>query len=179
MSDNIYDNIESTTEDVHTDAQENVDAQKDADIEEATDLKEGTEKTTIHNDKSEFETELENYLPTPENTDKLKKPVPTWVYSGLMSALVCVVILTIYSFFVIPNIKPSAVISYSEGTTSAQGHSDTTISDIAQKVSPSIVQISSVSAYRSFFGLSSQTSTGSGIILSPDGYILTSSSLIL
>ncbi|MBR4173539.1 MAG: hypothetical protein IKR46_04120, partial [Clostridia bacterium] len=44
-----------------------------------------------------FADELENYLPTPENTDKIKKPYPAWLISAVTAFAVCVAVLTIYS----------------------------------------------------------------------------------
>lgn len=139
--------------------------------------------SSIHEkEKSEFEKELENYLPTPENTDKLKKPVPHWVYSVVTSALTCTVLFVIYALAVVPSMRPTAVISYS-GTeesppaevTEATGMS---ISDINGRVAPGIVTVETKASYQNFFGISSSTTTGSGIILTEDGYILTACSLI-
>ncbi len=173
MSDeNIFNNISEDSE-IITDSSSIID---EVDVSENSAKNSGYTQEE-NSDASEFSRELENYLPTPQNTDKLKKPTPQWVYSAIASAAVCVIMLAVYSVAVMPNIKPSAVISYVDGNQRAEDHGDSTISDISAKVSPCIVEVSSVSAYRSFFGLSSQTNTGSGIVLSEDGYILTSSTV--
>lgn len=132
------------------------------------------------NEKGEFEKELENYLPTLENTDKIRRPVPQWVWSIVASLFTCLVLFAIYSVIVIPHLRPAAVISYVEKPAagkveSSEGYS---ISGINASVSPSIVSIETKASYRNFFGLSSSTNTGSGVVLSADGYILTSSSLV-
>jgi serine protease Do len=130
-------------------------------------------------DELSFADELENYLPTPENTDKLKKPFPVWFTSILTAFITCFVILTAYTFIVLPNIRPSAVISYSKGEEKADaGKSDINIDAVLQNNIESIVCVSGKSDYRSFFGISSQTNSGSGMIISETGYILTAYSLV-
>lgn len=133
----------------------------------------------ITGNSEEFATLLENYLPTPENTDKLKKPLPQWFYSAAVSFAVCAVLMIIHSVFIIPHIKPSAVISYHDfENTPAESENNSHFSIAAEKLKPSIVTVSGESAYRSFFGVSTQTVSGSGIIISDNGYILTSCTLI-
>lgn len=133
-------------------------------------------------EKSEFETELENYLPTPENTDKLKKPMPQWAYSVIASVVTCTILFVVYALAVVPSMRPTAVISYSGTETVPPAEvpeaSGTSISDINSRVAPSIVTVETKSSYQNFFGISSSTTSGSGIILTEDGYILTSCSLI-
>ncbi len=135
---------------------------------------------SAENEKSEFERELENYLPTPENTDKLKKKTPQWLFSAGVSTAVCIVLFLIYSLTVLPYLRPSAVISYITSQ-----NSETTIHEDSEdvkgafaKISESIVTIKTKASYHNFFGISQTTNNGSGCILSSDGYILTSSSLI-
>lgn len=133
-------------------------------------------------EKSEFETELENYLPTPENTDKVKAPTPSWILSLVVSFLVCIVMLSAYTFMILPGMHPRAVISYSEGTSSINTADaitpDGSISQINESVSKSIVTVESTSSYRNFFGISTSKNSGSGIIMTDNGYILTAYSLI-
>lgn len=131
-------------------------------------------------EKSEFEAELENYLPTLENTDKIKKPTPGWVFSVLSSALICIVMMIIYTYTILPHMRPHAVISYSKNDTATQGTEvlNNSISAINEAVSKSIVTVESTSSFRNFFGVSTSKNSGSGIILTEDGYILTAYSLI-
>ena len=128
-------------------------------------------------DDCDFASELENYLPTDENTDKLKKPVPSWLKTAAVSAAVSILLFGIYSLTVIPHIKPTAVISYVQGN-KAESTVSTGVVAIAEKITPSIVSVSGVSSYRSFFGLSSSETSGTGVIISADGYILTSNALV-
>lgn len=126
----------------------------------------------------DFASELENYLPTPENTDKLKKPIPSWVMPAAVSAGVCTILFGIFSLAITPHIRPAAVISYVQKEPTADALPNTSgISAVAEKLSKSIVSVSGTSSYRSFFGLSSSVNNGSGVIISPDGYILTSNTL--
>lgn len=147
-------------------------------------LPETIEETKVWEDevkeKSEFEQELENYLPTAENTDKIKKPMPQWVLSVIASCVTCILFLTFYSFLIAPKLRPTAVISYVEKPVqkNVQEVENISISGINETVSPSIVSVSTKTSYMNFFGMSSSTNTGSGVVLSEDGYILTSSSLV-
>lgn len=143
---------------------------------------EDTIETAENQEISEFEIELENYLPTPENTDKVKKPTPHWVLSLVASFVVCVVVLCAYSFLILPKIYPRAVITYSQGTSMPESGEalplGESISQINDSVSKSIVTVESTASYRNFFGISTSTNSGSGIIITDNGYILTSYSLI-
>lgn len=60
---------------------------------------------------------------------------------------------------------------------SLQGYSETSMG-VADKVLPSIVGIQIEYGVSSFFGLTTQTATGSGIIISEDGYILTNNHVV-
>ncbi|MCI8518604.1 MAG: trypsin-like serine protease [Clostridia bacterium] len=60
---------------------------------------------------------------------------------------------------------------------SLQGYSETSMG-VAAKILPSIVGIQIEFGVNSFFGASTQTATGSGIIISEDGYILTNNHVV-
>lgn len=60
---------------------------------------------------------------------------------------------------------------------SLQGYSETAMG-VAQNVLPSIVGIEIEYSVNSFFGRSNETATGSGIIISEDGYIMTNNHVI-
>lgn len=60
---------------------------------------------------------------------------------------------------------------------SLQGYSETAMG-VAEKVQPSIVGIQIEYNVNSFFGQSTSTATGSGIIISEDGYILTNNHVV-
>ncbi|MCR4692324.1 MAG: S1C family serine protease [Firmicutes bacterium] len=134
---------------------------------------------TNDDDELSFSEQLENYLPTYENTDKVKKPFPVWFTSLITAFVTCFIILMAYTFIILPHIRPSAVISYTQSEAKKDGEETLTdIGAIAQKATQSIVKVSGQSDYRSFFGFSTQTSSGSGIIISENGYILTANSLV-
>ena len=129
-------------------------------------------------DAKTFLYELENYPPTPENTDKVKKPFPAWLIAAVTAFVTCFIMLAAFTAIVLPRIKPSAVISYTQSEKTDIADDLQGLSAIVEKNLPSIVTVSGQSDYRSFFGISSQTNTGSGMIISENGYILTSNSLV-
>ena len=79
-----------------------------------TDAVFGSENTEVDTyDDLNFEEALENFLPTPQNTDKVKKRLPDWLIAMLTSVATCIVILVLYTVFIVPQFRPTAVISYS------------------------------------------------------------------
>ena len=52
------------------------------------------------------------------------------------------------------------------------------ISDVANKVSPSVVSITTETRNQSFYGQSSSTAAGTGFIISSDGYVLTNKHVV-
>jgi len=150
---------------------------EDEDAQETVDIEEDTETNNQESEPSEFERELENYLPTPENTTKVKQPVPGWVVSVIASCGVCILFLLVYSVLVMPNLRPRAVISYSGASSEKIEFPDESKNPV-EKIANSVVTITGTSSYHSFFGISSSKSTGSGIVLSEDGYILTTHSVL-
>ena len=134
-------------------------------------------KKEVNREPSEFERELENYLPTPENTTKVKQPTPSWVFSAIASAVVCAAFLVVYSILIMPNLRPRTVISYSSNQATQEGGEEVPSNPIAN-MAKSVVTINGTTSYHSFFGISSSKSTCSGVVLSEDGYILTTASMI-
>jgi len=131
------------------------------------------------NDDVDFAEELEHYLPTKDNTDKVKKVHFSPLFlSILFSTLTCIIICTVYSMVVLPNITPKTVISYTGENSAVEAEAITNLSDVIEKATPCIVTVSSQSDFQSFFGFSTQQNSGTGIIISENGYILTGNSLI-
>ena len=126
---------------------------------------------------SEFEKEWENYLPTPENTTKVRQPLPGWVVSVIASCVVSVALLAVYSAIVMPNLRPRTVISYAGEVSSDAGAAED-VKNPTAKIADSVVTITGTSSFHSFFGISSSKSTCSGVVLSEDGYILTANSAL-
>ena len=132
---------------------------------------------TENREPSEFERELENYLPTAENTTKVKQPVPSWVISMIASCSVCIAFLLVYSLVVMPNLRPRAVISYTGAQVPPTENTEVQKNPVA-KTADSVVTITGTTSYHSFFGISSSKNTCSGVVLSEDGYILTANSVL-
>ena len=124
----------------------------------------------------DFKTLLEDYPPTPENTSKVRKPLPKWTSSVIASAITCLIFLTIYSIAVFPNLRPNTFISYS-GSENKSDSNETIQGNVYSDSLASVVSVESTVSYHSFFGVSSADNSGTGVILSSDGYILTSSTL--
>lgn len=99
----------------------------------------------------------------------------------LISAATTLILFLILTLIVLPRIKPSTIISYSStpsGTradTSAEqpGISQSSFAAAASKIMPSVVNIS-VKGISSFFGQTISLGDGNGVIVSDNGYILTS-----
>ena len=163
-NDELEQNINTEEAVEEEDAPVNEDFEEDSFQEEAQDVS--------------FPDELENYLPTPENTDKIKKPLPTWLVACITAFATSFLMLLIFTLLILPNIKPSAVISYVNGGNGAAETEELTgTAAISEKVRPAIVSVSGKADYRSFFGISSQTFSGTGIVISENGYIVTCYSL--
>ncbi|MBE7016439.1 MAG: PDZ domain-containing protein [Ruminococcaceae bacterium] len=151
--------------------------EEDVIVEEEILYGEEEEKAEAKSEPSEFERELENYLPTADNTTKVKQPAPSWVFSAIASAVVCVAFLVVYSILIMPNLRPRTVISYSNNQASQESGEELPANPIAN-TAKSVVSINGTTSYHSFFGISSSKSTCSGVVLSEDGYILTTASII-
>jgi S1-C subfamily serine protease len=58
------------------------------------------------------------------------------------------------------------------------GTEEQRVVDIYKNVSPAVVHVSTVAYYRTFFGVQPQEGTGSGFIISDDGYVLTNNHVV-
>ena len=124
---------------------------------------------------------VQDYPPNVKYIKKVKKPFPAWLTALITAFLTTLAMMAAYTVYVMPNIKPSAVISYSQKQGEELEEEDEAeggIPGIISGVSKSVVCISGQSDIRGFFGFSTQTNTGTGVIISDNGYILTSNSLI-
>ena len=75
--------------------------------------------------------------------------------------------------------EPKAVISYVQSSGASELKENIgEVSAVVEKCMPSLVSVSGTSEYMSFFGVSTQTVSGTGMIVSENGYILTSNALI-
>lgn len=134
----------------------------------------------------------EEYI-VPENDDeettsseeeKQKKQMPVWAVSLITALITSVLLFTAFSVFIFPNLKAPTTIHYTNPQGSAEGNSlnmttgDISISDIASNCSPSTVYISSTGIIGGFFNQQLSLGDGSGVIVSSDGYIITSASVV-
>ena len=172
MNDDIISNIDIETQE-DTPNQENTEDSSNfsCDLAEENILSDEDEKG------SEFETLLDDYLPTPENTSKVKKPFPKWMYSVIASAVTCIVFLTVYSVAVFPSLRPHTYISYTSSDSESSDANAKIPGNVYTDSMNAIVAVESTVTYHSFFGVSTADNSGTGIVLSKDGYILTSASL--
>lgn len=108
---------------------------------------------------------------------KRKKRIPAWIPAFLVSVAVCTAFLVVYSLYVVPNLRPNTVISHSvsDGTTAA---GEIPVSSgfvgVGERVSESIVSIPARTTGGGFFSQMFSYGGGSGVVVSSDGYILTS-----
>ena len=132
-------------------------------------------------------------LPVTANTnysqyseEKRKKHFPVWAVSLTTSIITSAALIAVFSLFVLPHMRTPTTIHYS-GTPDTQapsdipstpGFSNSQISSLAEKCSPSTVFVSSAGIIGGFFNQQISLGDGSGIIISDDGYILTSTSVV-
>ena len=120
-----------------------------------------------------------SYLPVKE-----KKTVPAWLIAVIISLLVSAAAITIFTVFILPNMRPTTTISYSAPTPSdasssqASGAVVSGFEGIGEKLSDSVVSIESRGGGGGFFSHLLSSSGGSGVVVSADGYILTNTSML-
>lgn len=105
-----------------------------------------------------------------------RSKMPEKLMPIIISAAVCVVILAVYTVCIVPKLRPSAVITHStgEGETVVRNVELTGFAGVGEAVSDSIVSIPSQTTGGGFFSQMFTYGGGSGVIVSEDGYILTS-----
>lgn len=106
-----------------------------------------------------------------------RKKLPSWLASLLVSAVVCTAFLVVYSLYVVPNLRPNTVISHSVGGQAAAGGENAVSGGfvgVGERISESIVSIPARTTGGGFFGQRLSYGGGSGVVVSGDGYILTS-----
>lgn len=111
---------------------------------------------------------------------KRKKKLPAWLLALLVSLGTSVIVIAVFALFIMPNIRPSAVISQtSGGPVIVENTDNASFVGLGEKLSASVVEVISESrGADSFFGslipfYSSGASGGSGVVVTADGYILT------
>ncbi|MBQ8637211.1 MAG: trypsin-like peptidase domain-containing protein [Clostridia bacterium] len=106
-----------------------------------------------------------------------RKKLPSWLAALLVSAVVCTAFLVVYSLYVVPNLRPNTVISHSVGGQAAPVGENAVSNGfvgVGERISESIVSIPARTTGGGFFGQRLSYGGGSGVVVSSDGYILTS-----
>ncbi len=120
-----------------------------------------------------------SYLPVKE-----KKSVPAWLIAIIISLLVSAVAITLFTVFILPNMRPTTTISYSapapsdESSSQVSGAVISGFEGIGEKLSESVVSIESRGGGGGFFSHLLTSNGGSGVVVSADGYILTNTSIL-
>lgn len=113
---------------------------------------------------------------TYQPTQKQKKLLPKYI---LLSVAVSVVLITAFAAIILPHLKTPTTIHYSSNPIAPQTSSELpALSAAARQCSDSTVYISSSGNIGGFFNQHISLGDGSGIIISEDGYIVTSSSVV-
>lgn len=119
-------------------------------------------------------------------SEKKKKAFPVWAAALITSVITSAAFITVFAVFILPNLRTPTTIHYSgsadsqplPGTSNSAVTGNIQIAQIAQKCSPSTVYISSTGVIGGFFNQQVSLGNGSGVIVSDDGYIITSSSVV-
>lgn len=114
---------------------------------------------------------------------KRKRNIPAWVISAAVAVVVSAAALLVYTVAILPNMRPSTVISYtegggSEGQPSAPSAPAGGFAGLGERLDAAVVAIEARSVGGGFFGQMLTNGGGSGVVVSADGYILTNSSAI-
>lgn len=112
---------------------------------------------------------------------KLRKQVPAWAIALLTAAVTSVACFAVYTVAVLPNMRPTTVISYSGGGNAESKPQETEwvtgFEGLGEKISDAIVTVSSVRTGGGFFS-QMMSYGGTGMVVSADGYILTNNSIV-
>lgn len=108
-----------------------------------------------------------------------KKKMPSWLITLIVSVIVSSVLLAAFAIFVMPLIKTPTTIHYSNNTAvPSEDFKSESISSLAKHGADCTVYVSSSGMAGGFFNQQVSLGDGSGVIISEDGYIITSSSVV-
>lgn len=125
-----------------------------------------------------------------DNTNNKKKRSFTVLYSVLASALVCVVTVSVFGAVMTHKIEKLSKTNMLQSVDDGREKSDLSdiitpkdgetlsVSEINDKVSPCVVGIQSKGSLGGFLGEDADIGSGSGVIISRDGYIVTNNHVI-
>ncbi len=118
-----------------------------------------------------------------ETGTRNSKRLPVWLIALITSFLTSAVLITIFAAFVLPFLRTPTTIHYSGSDESPvqlpqADLAGFPIAQVSQKAAPSTVYISSTGIAGGFFNQPISLGSGTGVIVSNDGYIITSSSVV-
>lgn len=120
-----------------------------------------------------------NALPQAEEYKKTKQKKISYLKTIIISVLSSAIMLTCFSAFVLPHLKPATTIHYAANPEGGQSAANLTqTASAAKQCSDSTVYVSSSGNVGGFFTQRIALGNGSGIIISSDGYIVTGSSVV-
>lgn len=112
-----------------------------------------------------------------------KKKMPAWAIALIVAVASSAVCLALYTEYVLPNMRPSTVISYSGPAAGSDTSPDTvpsaetSFAGLGERLDSAIVAIPPRSVGGGFFSQMMSYGGGSGVVVSADGYILTNNSV--
>ncbi len=107
-----------------------------------------------------------------------KKPTPTALIAALVALITALLTVSVYSVFIVPNLRPKTVINHTESTYTPQTEGETEgFYGMGEKLSESVVAVWVQSSGGGFFSRMI-TSSASGVAVSEGGYILTTASAV-
>lgn len=113
---------------------------------------------------------------------KYKKKFPHWTVSVIISLLTSSILITVFAVFILPSLRTPTTIHYSSDNspnyTSPGTAQEIPVAQVVRKCSPSTVYVSSSGIAGGFFNQPISLGSGTGVIVSNDGYIITSSSVV-
>ncbi|MBQ7794157.1 MAG: trypsin-like peptidase domain-containing protein [Clostridia bacterium] len=111
---------------------------------------------------------------------KRKRKIPSALVSGVVALAVTAAAIAAYTVFILPHIRPQTVINQtvSENAAAVPSGDSVSFAGLGEQLADSIVAIPAQTTGGGFFSQMISSSGGSGVIVSADGYILTSNSAI-
>lgn len=93
-----------------------------------------------------------------------------WIVVSVVLFIVLLVVLVVGGWYIVS--RQNKAVMFKDGN-SVVTDVETSIADVVEKVSPSVVSIVTDTTQRTFYGSSRAQAAGTGVIISVDGYVLT------
>ncbi len=116
-----------------------------------------------------------SYMPV-----KRKKNIPSWLVAIVAAVAASAACLAVYTFTILPNMRPTTVISYAKGNgqTQQEPQEGTGFVGMGERLAGSVASVEIQGQSGGFFSQMLSYSGCTGIIVSEDGYILTNNSIV-